>query len=51
MLKSVPNSVLLLTLAISTRLHFKHYYNKAEEVARIIGGLRISVEKQRDAGK
>ncbi|NDY41986.1 four helix bundle protein [Dissulfurirhabdus thermomarina] len=30
---------------------FERLLHQAEEVARIIGGLRVSVEKQRDAGK
>jgi len=30
---------------------FDKLLHQAEEVARIIGGLRVSVEKQRDAGK
>jgi len=30
---------------------FETLLQQAEEVARIIGGLRVSVEKQRDAGK
>jgi len=30
---------------------FESLLQQAEEVARIIGGLRVSVEKQRDVGK
>ena len=30
---------------------FERILQQAEEVARIIGGLRVSVEKQRDVGK